>query len=138
MGRNLTRNTQLSLDTISIIRRLYPRHQTFWEKHMKDSEFGLQYFYTALRHDMISSECEQLIESSLEYDLRHLGVDRDDIAYVEALSPINELLNRALEVLMKTAIPPDVSEDDFRSLLLQMRLTSIATENSKRVDELRR
>lgn len=131
MGRNATRTTTLSLDTVAVIRRLYPRQLSFWENHLKDSFIDAQYFYGAMRGIQISPEAEQLIESSVEYDLRHLDVDRDELALIPEFN-IETLLPEMLEFMERiTKGQDEFNEEQRLKLLVKLRLMSFILRNSK-------
>ena len=112
MGRNQTRNTTLSLDTVSIINRLYPNNRVFWEKHLKDTATTIHYFYLAMRLELISEELEQLIESNVDYDLRHLGIDREELALMPRLTvqEIMEMVHKYLQNSPDALIGADLTK----------------------------
>lgn len=96
MPRPTYKTELLSLDTIKIINLLYPKIQDFYNKHLAGS-MHIAMFYSAMRHDRIDHDVDTLIESSLDYDLRHMNVTRESLSVIPPLAGVLETIEEALK-----------------------------------------
>lgn len=90
----------------------------------------MQTFYAAMRTEPISPEVDQLIESSLDYDMRKIGVKKDDLDLIPAFSHVDimEDMRRFLEKLIKNSGTFQAAE--LMELVIKVRLQAFILSNS--------
>ena len=100
MGRTQTKTELLSLDSISLINKLYPKSQDFYQEHLSDTDVTILNFYSAMRREPITPDHDRLIDSCLDWKLRQMGEDRDSIALkFYALVPTSKFLEQLIELV---------------------------------------
>lgn len=139
MGRNAIRINLLSLDTISIINKLYPNLYNFWLEHLSDADITPVNFYIAMRHNLITKELEDLIESCLEWKLRQLGWDREEanaqlatlLTEDEAVAKITSILEGVMQATCNKDITllPDIETQSQVLFYLKLR-AHLSTQKS--------
>lgn len=102
MGRHAIRINTLSLDTISIINHLYPTLYDFWLEHLVNMEVTPVNFYQAMRHDLITKDLEDLIETSLEWKLRQFGWDREELSVRFSTLPTEDEIITKITAFMES------------------------------------
>lgn len=88
MPRPTIKNSLLSLDTIALVKKIYPKIQDFYYSHLTNSDVTIATFYAAMRHEPITQELDTLIEAGVAWELRHRAMDRDILATLPPLSTL--------------------------------------------------
>ena len=90
MSRQAIKTTSLSLDTASVIRKVYPKLAKFHEEHLQSEGINTVAFYSAMRGEFITPQLEGLIESCIDWKLRQLQISRETVEFLPPLSTLLE------------------------------------------------
>lgn len=119
---------RLSLDTISIIRAVYPKTKVFYNRHLKGGDVTLPTLYRALDLEPVSIKTVRIIEDVVSSLRTRHSLDNDKL--FQALDTATSLLE-----YVPKALGDDPKAGKYRQVLLP-GVEAFLSEYNKSVEEL--